>query len=166
MGYCSAPMNAQGAIRLLIFAGLTANVLAKSTEQNSANSSEPVLATKYFIWWSTWVGNAFGLADLFGWLLDWITNYKFYYKGQSKEVTRVQDGIAALKKERHEWRKEEIGVALNSCDIIIKYFKDPDSGLKEEDVIACLEPISKAMQLEAEISDDDEESEPENEGGS
>src|SRR5580658_6931261 len=96
-------------LSLLVFAQLSTSVLA---EQNSTGSqigqnntsSTPILATPYFIWWSTWLGNALGITDLFGWMCDWIANLIYYSKGNSKEVLNLKEEIIKLKQECHASR--------------------------------------------------------------
>ncbi|HXW53577.1 MAG TPA: hypothetical protein VEL47_05690 [Myxococcota bacterium] len=154
-------MAQRQATRLLLLGGfyyfgsLAQNLTEQNTSYTNATDTAPLLTTPYFVWWATWLGTAFGFTDVLGWTLDFVANCIYYVKGDSQEVLDVKNEIAELKKQHQEWHKAEVATAVQSCDIVIAHLQNANSGITEEQVIACLETISGVLEEEAETPEGD-----------
>ena len=132
--------------------------IASAYAQNSTapNSSTQVLTTNFFVYWSTWLGDIFGIFDFIGWTFDWIFNWMFYIKSDCDKVMKLRAEIDELKKNHHTLHKKELEVATTLCDVIIEYCgNDPDvQREKREEIIECVNHVIKVLSKESPKPDD------------
>ena len=131
--------------------------LLNITNTSDSSNTTTLLATPYFIYWATWLGNTYGIIDAVGWLIDWIAAWWYYAKGDTPVVEGLKEHLKALQKGEDEAHKEQIHAAANICDMIIKHVKSQEDSIdtkpEKEELLHCINLIKEILIKEAQIKD-------------
>lgn len=122
----------QEAILLVTFAA--ANIAYAQLTSAEDHHDAETMSFLYFIYVSTWLGNVYGFFDVVGWVLDWISNWVFYRKGDSPEVLACTARINELK----SIKKKKLKLAAKLCFASAKLIQNNEKE-KALQLLTCLE---------------------------
>lgn len=120
------------AMILVTFAA--ANIAHAQLTSGEDHDDAEVMSFLYFIYVSTWLGNVYGFFDVVGWILDWVSNWVFYRKGDSPEVLACTARINEMK----SIKKKKLKLAAKLCYASAKLINNNEKE-KALHLLACLE---------------------------
>ena len=139
--------NSRDLLALLAFASSSYCLAQNITATADSATKEPVLATLYFIYVQTWIGNVYGFFDLTGWGFDWVSNWLYYQKGETPEVEAARELI----EERKQLRRKKFRLASKLCNEAIKCIKEN----RREEVHEMLACVREALPFSHGLEEDE-----------